>query len=96
MGGMGWSRWWWAAKTAPGGPPGGQARPMATLERTMAAAVRQGRDSWCQSARSPPEGGVKNGCLGGFWVWLQCQKMPPQSTHKAYLSVDGTTFVVQL
>ena len=29
---------------------------MVTLERTMAAAVRQGRDSWCQSGASPPEG----------------------------------------
>ena len=68
---------------------------MVTLERTMAAAVRQGRGSWCQSARSPPEGGVKNGRLGALWVWLQCSQVEPQSPHKAYLSVDGTTFVVQ-
>ena len=91
-----WIGWWWAANTAPGGPSDGQARPMVTLERTMAAAARQGRDSCCQSARRSPEGGVKNGRLGGFWVWLQYSKVYPQSPHKAYLSVDGTTFLVQL
>ena len=36
---------------------------MVTLERTMAAAVRQGRDSWCQSGASPPEGGASAGAM---------------------------------
>ena len=91
-----WIGWWWAANTAPGGPPDGQARPMVTLERTMAAAARQGRDSCCQSARRSPEGGVKNGRLGAFWVWLQMSEGAPQSIDKVYIFVEPTTFVVRL
>ena len=91
-----WIGWWWAANTALGGPSDGQARPMVTLERTMAAAARQGRDSCCQSARRSPEGGVKNGRLGAFWVWLQTSLDYPQSIDKVYIFVEPTTFVVRL
>eukprot|EP00618_Florenciella_parvula_P030885 CAMPEP_0119476214 /NCGR_PEP_ID=MMETSP1344-20130328/6815_1 /TAXON_ID=236787 /ORGANISM="Florenciella parvula, Strain CCMP2471" /LENGTH=52 /DNA_ID=CAMNT_0007509919 /DNA_START=472 /DNA_END=630 /DNA_ORIENTATION=+ len=31
------------------------------LGAAMAAAVRQGRDSWCQSGASPPEGQAEGG-----------------------------------